>query len=278
MEKLISFPKNGYNHLFMNTWKHACLQTKKKPCNVVVAMSGGVDSTVSAHLLLKEGFRVVAGVYMRNWDPINNETKDCSSDKDFSAVKKICEKLKIPCIVRDYEKEYWNSVFTPFLDGYSQGITPNPDISCNREIKFNLLYNDTISSNRFHVPIDYFVTGHYARTFTHSSPDSSPIGLLGTAFDSCKDQTYFLSQVKSDVLTKTLFPLGDMLKSDVKRIADENGFYSYIDRKESVGICFIGKTKFSSFLSNYLSSTQEGDVYCANTHTIIGKHNGTVYY
>ena len=239
---------------------------KKK---VVVGMSGGVDSSVSAILLQKQGYEVI-GLFMRNWDSLadgeldgpTTSTGQCPQEADYDDAKAVCDKLDIPLYRKDFVKEYWDYVFTYFLDELKNGRTPNPDIMCNKYIKFDMFAKEARK-----LGADYIATGHYARMNN---------GHLLRGIDSNKDQTYFLSQVSKEQLENVLFPVGDMEKKDVRKIAEE---YELITakKKDSTGICFIGERNFKNFLKNYLPN-QPGDVINIDTNEVIGKHIGLMNY
>eukprot|EP01135_Chromosphaera_perkinsii_P001664 Nk52_evm41s208 gene=Nk52_evmTU41s208 len=260
-----------------DTWREACVVNQQRraaaPWRVAVAMSGGVDSSVTALLLKKKGFEVI-GVFMRNWDDVNNETgQQCSAERDYKAACGVAERIGIQCVRVDYEKEYWNNVFTTFVDEFSLGKTPNPDVYCNREIKFKALFDDVFTKKHIFGHVDFIATGHYARSllcldqcgpadddFEAAFESKDAYGLMGLAKgDSVKDQTYFLSQISGQVLRNVLFPLSDLPKHKVKQLAEENGFYDIINRKESAGICFIGKRDFGPFIEKYLQSGESRD-------------------
>ena len=237
---------------------------------VVVGMSGGVDSSVAAILLKKMGYEVI-GLFMRNWDStINNDflgnpndlNDICPQEKDYNDALKVCEKLNIPLKRVNFVKEYWDYVFTYFLDELKKGRTPNPDIMCNKYIKF-----DMFAKEAFKLGADFIATGHYARLID---------GKLYKGLDKNKDQSYFLSQVSRKQLEKVLFPVGEMEKSEVRKIAHEYGLIT-ADKKDSTGICFIGERNFKHFLENYLPNNP-GDIVNIDTNEVLGKHNGLMYY
>ena len=239
---------------------------KKK---VVVGMSGGVDSSVSAILLQKQGYEVI-GLFMRNWDSLadgeldgpTTSTGQCPQEADYDDAKAVCDKLGIPLYRKDFIKEYWDYVFTYFLDELKNGRTPNPDIMCNKYIKFDMFAKEARK-----LGADYIATGHYARMNN---------GHLLRGIDSNKDQTYFLSQVSKKQLENVLFPVGDMEKKDVRKIAEEYDLIT-AKKKDSTGICFIGERNFKNFLKNYLPN-QPGDVINIDTNEVIGKHIGLMNY
>ena len=237
---------------------------------VVIGMSGGVDSSVAAIKLINEGYNVI-GLFMRNWDStINNDylgnpnldTDICPQEKDYNDALEVCKKLNIPLHRVDFVKEYWDFVFTYFLEELKKGRTPNPDIMCNRYIKFDLFVKEAQK-----LGADYVATGHYARLID---------GKLAKALDNNKDQSYFLAYVNKDVFKNVLFPLGETLKSEVRSIAKEYNLIT-AEKKDSTGICFIGERNFTKFLENYLPNIP-GDIVNIDTNEILGKHIGLMYY
>lgn len=237
---------------------------------VVVGISGGVDSSVSALLLKKQGYDVI-GLFMRNWDAnLNNDTLGnptlgeniCPQEQDYNDALMICEKIGIPLKRVDFVKEYWDYVFTYFLDELKKGRTPNPDIMCNKYIKFDMFLNKAKE-----LGADYIATGHFARLEN---------GKLLRGIDNNKDQTYFLSQVTKKQLENVIFPVGNLTKSEIRDIAKENGLITY-NKKDSTGICFIGERNFSKFLENYLPNIP-GDIIDIETNEKIGEHIGLMYY
>ena len=237
---------------------------------VVIGMSGGVDSSVAAIKLKEQGYDVI-GLFMRNWDSFADgemegaPTTDqgiCPQEVDYNDAKKVCDKLGIPLYRKDFVKEYWDYVFTYFLDELKKGRTPNPDIMCNKYIKFDMFAKEAEK-----LGADYIATGHYARIKD---------GKLLRAVDDNKDQTYFLSQVSKDQLKNVLFPIGDMIKPDVRKIAEEWNLVT-AEKKDSTGICFIGERNFNNFLKNYLPN-KPGDVINIDTNEKVGEHIGLMYY
>ena len=239
---------------------------KKK---VVIGMSGGVDSSVAAIELQKQGYEVI-GLFMRNWDSLadgemNGPTTDqgiCPQEVDYNDALKVCNKLGIELHRKDFVKEYWDYVFTYFLDELKKGRTPNPDIMCNKYIKFDMFAKEAEK-----LGADYIATGHYARIKD---------GKLLRAVDDNKDQTYFLSQVSKEQLKNVLFPIGDMVKPDVRKIAEEYELVT-AEKKDSTGICFIGERNFTNFLKNYLPN-QPGKIVNIDTNEVIGEHIGLMNY
>ena len=237
---------------------------------VVIGMSGGVDPSVAAIKLKEQGYEVI-GLFMRNWDslmdgeydgaPVSNQGI-CPQEVDYNDAKAVCDKLGIPLYRKDFIKEYWDYVFTYFLDELKKGRTPNPDIMCNKYIKFDMFAKEAKK-----LGADFIATGHYARIEN---------GKLLKAKDENKDQTYFLSQVSKEQLKNVLFPIGDMIKPDVRKVALENDLLT-AKKKDSTGICFIGERNFSNFLKNYLPNTP-GDIVNIDTKEVIGKHIGLMYY
>lgn len=234
-----------------------------KDIRVVVGMSGGVDSSVAALLLKEQGYDVV-GIFMKNWD----DTDDfgvCTATEDYDDVIRVCNQLNIPYYAVNFEKQYWDKVFTYFLDEYKSGRTPNPDVMCNKEIKFKAFLDHAIS-----LGADYLATGHYAQV----RETNGRYEMLRGADDN-KDQTYFLNQLTEDVLEKVMFPLGHLPKPKVREIAKEHGLVT-AEKKDSTGICFIGERNFKQFLSEYLPA-QSGEMQTLEGMTK-GRHDGLMYY
>ncbi len=237
---------------------------------VIIGISGGVDSAVAAYILKKQGYDV-EGLFMRNWDSsVNNDIHGnptlnnsiCTQEQDYNDAVKVCEKLGIKLHRIDFVKEYWDYVFTYFLDELKKGRTPNPDIMCNKYIKFDMFKKEAIK-----LGADYIATGHYARVEN---------GKLYRAVDENKDQTYFLSQVSKKQLENVLFPIGNMTKPMVRKIAHEQGLL-VADKKDSTGICFIGERNFKQFLTNYLPN-QPGNIIDIDSGKVLGTHIGLMYY
>lgn len=238
---------------------------KKRPeeTRVVVGMSGGVDSSVTAYLLKQQGYDVI-GVFMKNWDD-TDEFGHCTADDDFNDVRRVCEKIGIPYYTVNFEKQYFDRVFQYFLDEYKRGRTPNPDVMCNREIKFKEFLDAALD-----LGADYIATGHYARVDFH---DGEYRLLRGV--DNNKDQTYFLNQLNQYQLSKTLYPIGELPKPRVREIAEEAGLAT-ARKKDSTGICFIGERNFREFLSQYLPA-QPGEMR-TTAGEVKGQHMGLMYY
>ena len=237
---------------------------------VIIGMSGGVDSSVAAILLKNQGYDV-EGLFMRNWDSlINNDIKGndtlnnniCTQEQDYNDALEVCNKIGIKLHRIDFVKEYWDYVFTYFLDELKKGRTPNPDVMCNKYIKFDLFVKEAKR-----LGAKYIATGHYARLIN---------GNLYKALDENKDQSYFLAQLSNKQLENVLFPIGDLEKPEVRKIALENDLIT-AKKKDSTGICFIGERHFREFLENYLPN-KEGDIVDIDTGKVIGHHIGLMYY
>ncbi|XP_019700655.1 mitochondrial tRNA-specific 2-thiouridylase 1 [Harpegnathos saltator] len=238
--------------------------------NIVVGMSGGVDSAVTAFLLKYKGFNVT-GVFMKNWD-IRDETGKCMIENDYEDARWTCDRLRIPLVQVDFVKEYWNEVFSDLVEKYQTGYTPNPDVLCNKYIKFDKFFHFALNK----LQADAIATGHYARTSFGSYLEDykADVGVrLLQAYDRDKDQTFFLSQVSQQTLRRCMFPLGNYLKSHVKTIAKEASLYRIAQKKESMGICFVGKREFQHFISEYIDD-KPGDYINLDSGLIVGKHNG----
>lgn len=235
-----------------------------KAKRVVVGMSGGVDSSVSALLLKEQGYEVI-GLFMKNWDE-KNEFGECTATEDYADVKAVAEKIGIPYYAVNFEKEYWDRVFEYFLSEYRAGRTPNPDVMCNKEIKFKAFLDYAMT-----LGADKIAMGHYASTF---KDESGVVHLLRGA-DENKDQSYFLNQLRQEQLKKAIFPLGDMEKSRVREIAEAAGLKT-AHKKDSTGICFIGERNFKEFLGHYLPN-QPGDMVTLDGE-VKGQHQGLMYY
>lgn len=235
----------------------------KKDTKVVVGISGGVDSSVAALLLKEEGYDVV-GIFMKNWDD-TDENGVCTAEVDYEDAVAVCNQIDIPYYSINFEKEYYDRVFTYFLDEYKKGRTPNPDIMCNKEIKFKAFLDFAKS-----LGADFVATGHYARV--DRSADET-VMLRGV--DSNKDQTYFLSQLSQEQIKDVLFPVGELEKSQVREIAHKYKLAT-ADKKDSTGICFIGERDFNEFLSNYLPA-QEGNIVDTEGN-ILGRHDGLMFH
>jgi len=222
-----------------------------------------VDSSVAALLLKQHGYEL-QGVFMKNWEE-EDDDEYCSAAEDLDDASKVAQSLGIPLLTRNFSSEYWEKVFQYFLTEYKAGRTPNPDVLCNKEIKFK-----TFLEHATELGADHIATGHYARCEYRDG-----MFRLLKAVDTNKDQTYFLHQLDQFQLSKSLFPLGMLTKPDVRALAEQNGFANYA-KKDSTGICFIGERKFKDFLSQYLPA-QPGDIQTVDGD-IIGEHDGLMYY
>lgn len=244
----------------MYDFEDSRLNSKK---TIIVGMSGGVDSSVTALILKQMGHEVI-GVFMKNWEEVDENGK-CHAEEDYKDVEKVCEKIGIPYYSIDFVKEYRDNVFQHFLDEYEAGHTPNPDILCNREIKFKVFFERAKM-----LGADFLATGHYIQTKEVNGKYSLLKGI-----DQNKDQSYFLYTLKEEVLKECLFPLGHLPKSKVRKIALEYDLAT-AKKKDSTGICFIGERNFKNFLSNYLQ-TKTGEFQTLDGK-VVGKHTGSVFY
>ena len=229
---------------------------------VVVGLSGGVDSSVSAYLLKKQGFNVKA-LFMQNWQSEPGEV--CTSEIDFKDASEVCDKLDIPLHRANFSDEYWDRVFKNFLSEHKKGRTPNPDILCNREIKFK-----SFLDYAFNIGADFIATGHYARIVEQNN-----FKYLARAKDIDKDQTYFLHEVSEKEFSKCIFPLSDLTKTEVRKIAEEQNLIT-ANKKDSVGICFVGERNLKDFLNRFIAF-KKGDIK-DETGNIIGEHQGSILY
>jgi tRNA-specific 2-thiouridylase len=235
---------------------------------VVVGMSGGVDSSVAALLLKRQGWKVI-GLFMKNWE--DDDTEDyCSSRQDLIDAVAAADIIGIDLEVVNFSADYRERVFADFLREYQAGRTPNPDVLCNSEIKFKAFLDHALQ-----LGADKIATGHYARVREFHTESGSEFQLL-KAEDGTKDQSYFLYRLGQTQLAQTLFPLGDIYKRDVRKIAAEAGLANH-DKKDSTGICFIGERKFREFLSRYLPA-QPGEIRNLDTDAVMGQHQGLMYH
>ena len=225
-----------------------------------VGMSGGVDSSVAALLLKEQGYHVV-GIYMKNWSEDLPGMK-CPWAEDLADAKRVAVKLGIDFEVWDFEKEYREKVVEYMLAEFRKGNTPNPDIMCNQEIKFKLFYEKARAAGA-----DFIATGHYARIINNN---------LARAVDENKDQTYFLYRISQEALEHTLFPIGEMKKPEVKKLAEKHGLHNAY-KKESMGVCFVGEVGMKDFLKEYID-TEPGEIREMESEKVLGYHEGAVFY
>ncbi len=239
------------------------MNEKQRPVRVVVGMSGGVDSSVSALLLKQQGYETI-GIFMKNWDD-TDEFGHCTAEEDAEDVRRVCDQIGIPYYTVNFEKEYGEKVFAYFLDEYRKGRTPNPDVMCNREIKFGEFLQKALQ-----LGAEYIATGHYARV----DQTNGEYRLL-RGVDANKDQTYFLNALNQYQLSKTIFPIGHLRKSEVRDIAAKAGLATAA-KKDSTGVCFIGEKNFKTFLNAYLPA-QPGEMRTPEGE-LKGRHDGLMYY
>lgn len=239
-------------------WKCSASETL-----IAVGMSGGVDSSLCAVALKKAGFQVI-GLFMKNWEE-SDENGICQSSKEFQDVQKVCEKFDIPYYSVEFVKEYKESVFSHFLEAYKRGWTPNPDILCNREIKFKVFFEHAMK-----LGANFLATGHYARNIFKDGKH-----FLSKGHDQSKDQTYFLYTLKEKILEKVIFPLGHLTKAQVRDYARDWEIPT-AEKKDSTGICFIGERNFRPFLSQYIAPKR--GVFMTLEGEVVGEHNGACYY
>ncbi|NOQ17546.1 MAG: tRNA 2-thiouridine(34) synthase MnmA [Methyloprofundus sp.] len=232
--------------------------------NIIVGMSGGVDSSVTAALLLEQGHQVT-GVFMKNWDE-DDGTDECTALTDLADAQQVADTLGIKLKTVNFASEYWDEVFEVFLAEFAAGRTPNPDILCNKHVKFKAFLNYAVED----LGAEYIATGHYARVGEQNGEFQLLKGL-----DPSKEQSYFLYTLGQDALSKTLFPIGHLHKTEIRKLAEKYGFANHL-KKDSTGICFIGERKFKEFLQRYLP-TQPGEMRTPEGQ-YIGEHSGLMYY
>jgi tRNA-specific 2-thiouridylase len=235
----------------------------QKPLKIIVGLSGGVDSSVATLLLLEQGYDVEA-LFMKNWEEDDTDGV-CTAEQDLSDAQKVADKLDVKLHTINFSADYWDDVFDHFLKEHKKGRTPNPDVLCNQKIKFKVFLEHALS-----LGADKIATGHYARIDQDENSYQ-----LKTGLDNNKDQSYFLHLLNQHQLSKSLFPLGDINKEEVRQIATENSFIT-ADKKDSTGICFIGERNFSEFLQTYLPK-QQGDIVDQNDQ-FIKHHEGLAFY
>lgn len=226
---------------------------------VIVGMSGGVDSSVAAWLLQKQGYEV-EGLFMKNWEQ-DDHNEFCAAAEDLADAQAVAHQLNIPLHTVNFSEKYWDNVFDYFLTEYEAGRTPNPDVLCNKEIKFKAFLNHALT-----LGADFIATGHYAKTSN---------GLLFKAKDRNKDQTYFLNAISSYALEKTLFPVGDYFKTEIREFAKELNLVTQA-KKDSTGICFIGEKRFKTFLNEFILA-KPGPIE-TTLGQVIGQHDGLMFY
>jgi len=242
---------------------------------VLLGLSGGVDSAISAYLLKKAGYEV-AGAFMRNWDAMTNNDylgnptindDQCPQEKDYADAKAVAARLGIPLLRCDFVKEYWDEVFSYFLAEYKKGRTPNPDVFCNKYIKFNSFLSYAKAQG-----FDAIAMGHYAKRGTFEGHE-----YLFKPKDLAKDQTYFLCQINEEQIKSCLFPMSDITKVEARAIAKELGLVEVASKHGSTGVCFIGERRFREFLHNYFPATK-GQIIDIDNGRILGEHMGVLYY
>lgn len=235
---------------------------------VAVAMSGGIDSSVAAFLLKQQGLDV-HGVFMHNWDARIESGRHCTAEQDFQDAARAAEIVKVPLLRVSFVREYWNDVFGRMISTYSSGSTPNPDVLCNREIKFGRLLSWALEQK-----FASLATGHYANIVDYGGAK-----FIAQASDLKKDQSYFLSDVSQRQLAHVLFPLGAYHKSGVRQIALRAGLGFLLEKPESMGVCFVGKRRrFAEFLAEFLPPAPPGDIVEEEGGLKLGEHRGAVYY
>jgi len=246
-----------------------------KKQKIILGMSGGVDSSVCAYLLKSQGYDVI-GLFMQNWDPyvnfdflgqVSDDQKTCDAQKDFSDASAVAKKLNLPIYHIEFIQKYWDDVFKYVIAEYKAGNTPNPDVLCNKYIKFDAFINYA----KQHFGCDKIAMGHYANIeFANNQY------YLTKALDEDKDQTYFLCWLNQEQLSKVVFPIGNLKKTEVRKIAEKQNLDIW-NKKDSTGICFIGERKFNEFLKNYIK-VKPGKIVDIETNKTLGKHDGIMFY
>lgn len=246
-----------------------------KKQKIILGMSGGVDSSVCAYLLKSQGYDVI-GLFMQNWDPyvnfdflgqVSDDQKTCDAQKDFSDASAVAKKLNLPIYHIEFIQKYWDDVFKYVIAEYKAGNTPNPDVLCNKYIKFDAFINYA----KQHFGCDKIAMGHYA-----SVEFANNQYYLTKALDEDKDQTYFLCWLNQEQLSKIVFPIGNLKKTEVRKIAEKQNLDIW-NKKDSTGICFIGERKFNEFLKNYIK-VKPGKIVDIETNKTLGKHDGIMFY
>jgi tRNA-uridine 2-sulfurtransferase len=232
--------------------------------NIIVGMSGGVDSSVTALLLLEQGHQVT-GLFMKNWDE-DDGTDQCTAVRDLEDAQQVCDKLGIPLKTVNFASEYWDQVFEVFLSEFKSGRTPNPDILCNKFIKFKAFLDYAVDD----LGAEFIATGHYARVIARNGEHQLLKGL-----DKNKEQSYFLYTLGQLQLSRILFPIGHLQKSEIRSLAHKAGFTNF-SKKDSTGICFIGERKFSEFLNRYIPALP-GEIRTTD-NKLVGHHQGLMFY
>lgn len=262
-------------HLLYGSTAKNCLTGDYMKKKVLLGLSGGVDSAIAAYKLIQDGYDVT-GAFMRNWDAMANgdflgnptvNDNQCPQEKDYDDAKAVAKKLGIPLLRADYVKEYWDTVFSYFLAEYKKGRTPNPDVLCNKNIKFGPFLTYAKEHG-----FDYIAMGHYAKKV-----EKDGVFYLAKPYDLNKDQTYFLCELNEEQISSCLFPMNDITKVQAREIADKLGLDEVSSKHGSTGICFIGERHFREFLHNYFPA-KKGPIVDIETNRVLGEHMGVLYY